>query len=1036
MKVSIKKIGLKIIKTGSIVLGTILLLMLLVPLLFPSAVTKKINQWANSNINGHVVFSGTSLSFFKHFPALTLTLYDVTLKGSAPFEKDTLIAAKEIAFGIDVSSLFKSKVKIGKIYLSNAFINLQADSLGRANYYVYKSSAQKSAAQADSSSASLGIDQILIENSRLVYNDRSLPMMVIARNFNYTGSGDLSKDVFALHTHTQIQSLDLYYNKQPYILSKKVNADLVTRINTKSLDFVFQKNDLMINQLPVQFTGKFGFLKDGYDMDFKIDSHESDLSDIFTALPAEYQKMLEKTDVDGSGNLQISLKGKYIVKDKIMPDLDISLKIRNGYVNNQKSPSPVRNLFLNMESKLPGLNPDSLYVNVDSIYFNIGKDYFSSIIRVKGIKEPQIYAKVNTEIDLEKWNTAFGIKPFQVRGRYSLHLLAEGRYAKGTVSNKLKKVDTVITSIPKFTLTSSFKNGYFKYAKLPQAINNIGFNMRANCPDNNYKHISLAIDNLNASALNNYIKGYFNLANVNDFPVDAGLQAKFHLADLKQFLPADSIQIEGDLDANVKVKGKYIATKHKFPLTVADVVLKNGSIQTKYYPHPIQKINIDTRITNHTGTLNGTNVSIKPISFQFEGQPFSLKAELHNFANLEYDIQSKGTINIGKIYQVFAQKGYNVHGSIAANVALKGKQSDAVAGHYDKLQNSGTLKVKNMTLLWDMFPQPFTISKGDFSFNQDKMLFDSFTGHYGNSTMILNGNLTNVIDYAVKPGSILKGQFNLTSNLLVANDFMAYSGAPQGSSSTTGVIMVPKNLNLVITANVKKLTYNGLLINDAKSQMTINNGNINLKQTGFNLIGTPVSMDANYLSVSPQRAYFDYHINAKDFDIKKAYNKIKLFRDMATAAEHAEGLVSLDYQLSGRLNSDMQPVYASLKGGGVLSARQIKMHGFKLLNAIGNSAKRDSLSKNPDVSQIDIKTKIANNIITIERTKMRIAGFRARFEGQVSFDKKMDLQFRLGLPPLGIIGIPMNITGTQDKPKIRLGKGKKEDELQATNDDK
>jgi len=30
---------------------------------------------------------------------------------------------------------------------------------------------------------------------------------------------------------------------------------------------------------------------------------------------------------------------------------------------------------------------------------------------------------------------------------------------------------------------------------------------------------------------------------------------------------------------------------------------------------------------------------------------------------------------------------------------------------------------------------------------------------------------------------------------------------------------------------------------------------------------------------------------------------------------------------------------------------------------------------------------------------------------------------RLGLPPLGIIGIPMNVTGTQDNPKIRLGKG-------------
>jgi AsmA protein len=65
---------------------------------------------------------------------------------------------------------------------------------------------------------------------------------------------------------------------------------------------------------------------------------------------------------------------------------------------------------------------------------------------------------------------------------------------------------------------------------------------------------------------------------------------------------------------------------------------------------------------------------------------------------------------------------------------------------------------------------------------------------------------------------------------------------------------------------------------------------------------------------------------------------------------------------------------------------------------------------------------------------MRIAGFRPRFEGQVSLDGKLNLQFRLGLPPLGIFGIPMTITGTQENPKVHLGKGKKEDELKETDD--
>lgn len=33
---------------------------------------------------------------------------------------------------------------------------------------------------------------------------------------------------------------------------------------------------------------------------------------------------------------------------------------------------------------------------------------------------------------------------------------------------------------------------------------------------------------------------------------------------------------------------------------------------------------------------------------------------------------------------------------------------------------------------------------------------------------------------------------------------------------------------------------------------------------------------------------------------------------------------------------------------------------------------------------------------------------------------------RLGLPPLGIIGIPIKVTGTQENPKIGLGKKSKD----------
>jgi len=214
----------------------------------------------------------------------------------------------------------------------------------------------------------------------------------------------------------------------------------------------------------------------------------------------------------------------------------------------------------------------------------------------------------------------------------------------------------------------------------------------------------------------------------------------------------------------------------------------------------------------------------------------------------------------------------------------------------------------------------------------------------------------------------------------------------------------------------------------------IDSSRLKLNQTGFNIIDAPVIMDATYQSLSPTKAYFTYHINAQNFDVRKAYNEIKIFHDLAPSAANAQGVVSIDYNLSGKLNSEMYPVYPSLKGSGVLSVKSVQMKGFKLMNAVSSATDKADV-KDPDLSKVDIKTSIENNIITLQRVKLRVSGFRPRFEGQMSFDGKLNLTGRLGLPPFGIIGIPFTVTGTQDNPQVHLRREKDSDKIEETTEE-
>ena len=337
MAIDKKNIFLKTVKYLGITFGSILVVLFLTPIIFSDTIKEEVKKYANTKLEGELNYGDANLSFFKHFPSLTLTLNDVNLNGSIPFEKEKFVTAKEIAFGIDVTSLlFGKAVDIDQIIVTEGNINVKVDKNGQANYNVYKASEEATKENDDESSTALQLEKIEIVNSKVVYDDQSTAIHLDLFDFNYTGKGDLSSDLFDLYSNINISKMNFIYENEPYLMNKKVEGDLITKVNVNSLSFVFEENNLNINKLLVDFKGKFDFLKDGYNIDFNIKSNDSELYDLINAFPPKFITWLEKTEIKGKTDLLLTLKGKYIASQKIAPDLHLDLKIKDGFVNYTK----------------------------------------------------------------------------------------------------------------------------------------------------------------------------------------------------------------------------------------------------------------------------------------------------------------------------------------------------------------------------------------------------------------------------------------------------------------------------------------------------------------------------------------------------------------------------------------------------------------------------------------------------------------------------------------------------------------------------
>ena len=907
MNPKFKHIALKTAKISGIVIASILLLLFLIPMLFPGTVASEVKKIANARLNSKVEFSKSSFSFFTHFPSLTVSLDDLSLTGSPPFKNDTLLKAEQVAFGINIKRLlFNNEVKINKLYVSKADINIMVNQKGEANYNIYiapDDNKTKKDTNAPDEGTAIRLERIDFEDCHVKYNDRSAKILVDAKGFNYVGKGNLSEDIFDLNTDAKIDNIDFYYGKTGYLRKKELRADLITRINTNALSFILQKNELKINKLPLKFTGFFTILRDGYKINIKAASENTTVKDLFSVMPPEYLTWLEETEISGKSDLLFTFKGNYNVSKNQKPDLAFNLSVDEGAINYQNAPAPLTDFKMDLNAIMPSLDIEKLLVNLRTFKFKVGeKDYFNAYLRSKGFTEMAVDASVKGALDLATLDAALGL----------------------------------------YTL------------------------------------------------------------------------------DLK-----------GTLRTDIQAKGSFSTSKKLFPKTRGGIALHNGWLKTDSYPNPITDITFVANVLNKAGTYKDLIIAVAPASFVFEGNPVYVNAALSDFSDLAYNAKVKGELNVGNIYKVFSRKGMDISGYAKADLSLKGKQSYATTGQYDKLNNKGTILLKNIKATSELFPKAFFIKQGNFRFQNEKMWFEKFYASYGKSDFNINGYLLNTINYFLESKGTFSGNFNLKSRLINVDEFMALEKgentdrkleveyAKADNPKMSGVVIIPKNLNVSLTANADKVAYKGLIFNQLKGKTGISKGNFYLENAVFNIIDCALVVDASYKDETPTSAHFDAHFRANDFSVQRAYKEIPMFRDMVTAAENAYGIISVDYKIKGDLDGNMSPIYASLEGGGTLNLRDVKVKGLKLLEGIGSKTGQNGLN-DPDMEGIEIKSQIDNNLIRIDPFTFSVAGFKPTIKGTTSFSGLLDLRMRLGLPPFGIIGFPITITGTHEDPKIKV----------------
>lgn len=657
--------GKKILKIISVLLLLVIGVLIAAPFILEAKIGDIIKNNVNNNVNATLDFSDASLSLIGSFPNAEVSLENISLINNAPFEGDTLFAAKHVALKMGITQLFKNEnesIAIQSLLVDGAKLQITVDEAENANYDIGKDSEVKESTTETSSGFQLDMNSYEITNSTISYLDKSTGMTFELADFSHSGTGDLSLETSELDTHTNgLVSFEM--DSTNYLKKNPIKLDAVIGIDLKESKYTFLKNEAVINQLALVFDGFIKLNENNQELDISFKTPSSDFKNFLAVIPEVYSKNIE--NVKTSGNFELAGKFNGIVDETHIPKFEIKINSDNASFKYPDLPKSVSNVFIDVDVlNTTGISEDT-YINIDRLSFMIEEDKFNMVAK---INELMGNTKVNAHID-GKMNLANIEQAYPVPADLDLKGILD---ADITTAFDMASVEKNQYENTKTSGKMSLKDFEYNSEEISNPIK-----LKSTTLTFNPKTVTLnELDgttgqtDFNATGTINNLLGYM----FNDEKVQGNFDLKSDTFALNDFMTADETS-EGETNSEGE-STKPSEEKIKIP-SFLDANI-NASANTVLYDDLVLKdVKGNLRIKDEKATLSNMTTSIFNGKMAFNGE-VSTKTETPTF-NMKLGMNQLAigeTFKSLELFKVLAPIAGILKGKLDSDIVLSGALTD------------------------------------------------------------------------------------------------------------------------------------------------------------------------------------------------------------------------------------------------------------------------------------------------------------------------------------------------------------------------
>ena len=508
---------------------------------------------------------------------------------------------------------------------------------------------------------------------------------------------------------------------------------------------------------------------------------------------------------------------------------------------------------------------------------------------------------------------------------------------------------------------------------------------------------------------------------------------KVQFKDVLSLVPAfytrefKNLSAGGELSMGLWAKGEMRGTA--LPAFELKTEVRNGSFQYSSLPKAVTDINIAAKVSNPGGVMDKTVIDLSKFGLKMAGNSVAATFYATNLvSDPVFRATADGHVDLGAVKEVYPlEKGVELGGLFTVDLKLSGRMSDIEKSRYEQLGAQGTFVVEGLGLTFPNLPAVH-IRRAAATITPAAMTLGEFGVTVGKSDLAANGQLTNYIGYLLR-GDLLSGRLYVKSELLDLNEMMDALPATE-EDPTAGeapaepmqAIEVPRNLNLSLNTDLRKVLFGQMTINDITGEMRIADGTLSLERLGLGIFGGKATASGSYsTAVDAAHPALKLKADISGASFQKTFQELEMVQKLVPIFAKTGGDYALALDLRTSLDAEMSPDLQSLNATGEIKSANIHIQNIEAFDALAKALGNDDLRK-IEAKDVAIRFVIKDGRITTQPFDLKMGGININLAGSTGLDQTIDYKAKVAIPGgKALQSVGVNIGGTFSAPKITLG---------------